>query len=187
MRPAVRYVAGWTCAALAATTVSWVAIRDVVATAAVGDPVPSGAVVAAATGVRTEAPAAGGESPAAEPTDLPTASRSPRERKPAARPTGTPTRTPSRGASEPRYGGGDPSPSAPAGDYEGFVMTGGQVVVAMREDSASLVAAVPGPGYRTETWKTDFWFRVDFASGDRRSSLIVTWHDGPPRGTVTET
>ena len=63
---------------------------------------------------------------------------------------------------------------------------GGQVVVAMGDDTASLVTAVPNRGYETQTWKTDFWFRVDFAGDERRSSIIVTWHDGPPRATVTE-
>jgi hypothetical protein len=165
--------------------VSWFAIRDVVASAAVGDPVPSGAVVAAATGRHT-GPTGRPESSGPEPTAVPTVSLSPRERIPATgRPSGAPSRTPSGTGAEtsrPPYGGGPRSTAS----YQGYALTGGQVTVAMDAHGASLVAAVPAPGFETQTWKTDYWFRVDFVGDERRSSLIVTWHDGPPRATVTE-
>jgi hypothetical protein len=66
------------------------------------------------------------------------------------------------------------------------VLEGGQVVVQMRADSASLVTAVPASGYETQTWETDAWFRVDFVAGERRSSIIVAWNGHPPTATVTE-
>ena len=48
-------------------------------------------------------------------------------------------------------------------------------------------SAVPAAGYETETWTTDYWLRVDFVNGDRRSSLIVTWYQHAPTVQVTET
>ena len=184
MRPAFRYCAGWACAALAATTVSWVAIRDVVATAAVGDPVPAGAVVAAA-GDAAE-PTGRAEVPTPAATSVPSVTLSPRAR---IRPSGGPTTDPSgRPADRPEQGGpaGPTRPSAGAGDYRGYVLEGGQVVVQMRADSASLVTAVPASGYETQTWETDTWFRVDFVAGEQRSSIIVAWNGHPPTATVTE-
>ena len=168
MRPAFRYCAGWACAALAATTVSWVAIRDVVATAAVGDPVPAGAVVAGA-GSTTE-PTGRGRVSTPTATTVPSVSLSPGQRirpssdGPATAPSGRPT--------EPSAPGGrSPWPSSTGvGDYKGYVLEGGQVVVQLRADSASLVTAVPASGYETQTWETDAWFRVDFVA--RRAAFV---------------
>jgi len=183
MRPAFRYCAGWACAALAATTVSWVAIRDVVATAAVGDPVPAGAVVAAAGAGPLPTGRAGFPTPT--PTSVPSASLSPRERiRPAEDPTTAPGGRPADRSGDHPPGG--PAGPSPTGDYKGYVLTGGQVVVQLRPDSASLVTAVPASGYETQTWKTDTWFRVDFVSDERRSSIIVAWNGTPPTATVTE-
>ena len=187
MRPAFRYCAGWACAALAATTVSWVAIRDVVATAAVGDPVPAGAVVAAAGS--TAEPTGRGGVPTPTATSLPSVSLSPGERiRPSAEPTTAPGGRPTdRSAPGARSPGRSPWPSSTGiGDYKGYVLEGGQVVVQMRVDSASLVTAVPASGYETQTWETDAWFRVDFVAGERRSSIIVAWNGHPPTATVTE-
>jgi hypothetical protein len=184
MRPAFRYLAGWTCAAVAATTVSWVAIRDVVATAAVGDPVPSGAIVAGA-----DAPEqTGWTRPSATPgpTTVPSVSPSARERVgPSPEGSAAPTARPRQD------GGGRPSrppaPSATAsGDYKGYVLRGGQVVVQMRPLSASLVTAVPAPGFETQTWQADGWFRVDFVGEERRSSIIVAFAGHAPVATITE-
>jgi hypothetical protein len=183
MRPAIRYCAGWACAALAATTVSWVAIKDVVATAAVGDPVPSQSRLTGSPAVRgpVTGPTEPGRISTPTATTVPSASLSPRERiKPT--PAGATGRS---GSDGPPRGARAPSATG-SGDYQGFVMTGGQVVVQMRSDSASLVTAVPASGFETQTWETDSWFRVDFVGDERRSSLIVAWNGQPPVATVTE-
>jgi hypothetical protein len=184
VRPAFRYCAGWVCAAVAATTVSWVAIRDVVATAAVGDPVPSGAVVAAAGDTAAEATGPARD-PAPTASAVPSVSLSPRERvRPGGGATGVPTGRPTR---DERSGRPGSTPATSVGDYRGYVLTGGQVVVQLEPLSASLVTAVPAPGFETQTWKADGWFRVDFVSAEHRSSIIVAFAGHPPIATVTET
>jgi hypothetical protein len=92
MRPSFRLWAGWVCLALTATAVSWVAIRDVVATAAVGDPVPAHAVVAVG-GAEMTAPPSAGRARQARPTATAEASAS-LETRPRL-PTATATRAPS--------------------------------------------------------------------------------------------
>jgi hypothetical protein len=97
MRPSFRLWAGWVGLALTATTLSWVAIRDVVATAAVGDPVPAHAVVAVG-GAEVTAPPVG-RARLARPTATAEASASleTRQRVPTATatPTASPTPSPS--------------------------------------------------------------------------------------------
>jgi hypothetical protein len=192
MRPAFRYCAGWACAAVAATTVSWVAIRDVVATAAVGDPVPAQSVVEARGAAGDEGTPPTGRARISTPTatTVPSASLSPRGRRSETQPTGAgtaqPTRKPER-SGYPDPPAGSPAPPATAvGEYQGYVLRGGQVVVQKSDSQASLVAAVPASGYETQTWKTDTWFRVDFVDGERVSSLIVAWNGHPPTASVTE-
>jgi hypothetical protein len=73
------------------------------------------------------------------------------------------------------------------GNDRGYVLKGGQVVVQLEPLSASLVAAVPAPGFETQTWQAAGWFRVDFVSGERRSSIIVAFANHPPIVTITET
>ncbi len=65
-------------------------------------------------------------------------------------------------------------------------MVGGQVVLELRPDSAELVSAVPAAGYQTETWKTEYWMRIDFVNGDRRSSLMASWYEQEPVIQETE-
>lgn len=43
---------------------------------------------------------------------------------------------------------------------------------------ARLVTADPEPGWHERTWYGDGWLRVDFARGERVSSMIATWN-GP--------
>jgi hypothetical protein len=167
---------------VAATTVSWVAIRDVVATAAVGDPVPSGAIVAGADAPEQTSWARPSATP--EPTTVPSVSLSPRERaRPSPEGSAAPTARPPR-----QDGGGRPpaSSATSSGDYKGYVLRGGQVVVQMRPLSASLVTAVPAPGFETQTWQADGWFRVDFVGEERRSSIIVAFAGHAPVATITE-
>jgi hypothetical protein len=61
------------------------------------------------------------------------------------------------------------------------------VTLELDATSARLVSAVPAAGYQTETWHTEYWIRVDFYDGDRRSSLIVSWYLHEPTVDVSET
>lgn len=59
-------------------------------------------------------------------------------------------------------------------------MQGGQVVLDLGTESATLVSATPADGYAVQNWRQPQWLRVDFTSGDRTSSVIVTWNGHPP-------
>ena len=107
MRPSFRLWAGWVCLALTATTVSWVAIRDVVATAAVGDPVPARAVVAVGGAQMTAPPS--GRARQAVPTATAEASASLETRARVPTATATPTASPTPSPSPTSYPSWTPS------------------------------------------------------------------------------
>src|SRR4051794_24305943 len=149
MHRLTRYCAGWVAATTLATGVSWVAIQNLVTTAALSQPaVPLGAA-AAGTPVPTltrSGPAAIRSAPAA------TSARATRSPRPAVT---APRSTPAPGASTHTTAAG-----ANDGVVQEYSLKGGQIVLELRPDSAALVSAVPGAGYRTETWKTQYWIRV---------------------------
>lgn len=184
MQRLIRYCAGWVMATTLATGVSWVAIQNLVTTAALSQ--PSGPYVAAAltvarptatpAGPTATTPAARATRPNARSTRnrvTPTASVTPSSTASAARPAAKPSRSTATATSD--------------SDVQGYALKGGQVVLELRPDSATLVSAIPGAGYQTETWKTDYWIRVDFSNGDQRSSIIVSWYEHAPVVDQTET
>lgn len=57
---------------------------------------------------------------------------------------------------------------------------GGQVVLRIYADHAEVLSATPALGYSVRSWEQTEWLRVDFTDGERTSSVIVTWNDGPP-------
>jgi hypothetical protein len=188
MHQLARYCAGWVSATALATGVSWVAIDNLVTTAALSRPLaapsPSSTSPGTDTGQAAEADQAPGTTP------------SPSAIRPAT--GGNTTPTPSRRARRPATGKVQPTPPAeqdekaapsptPASSARGYSMKGGQVVLDLRADSATLVSAVPAAGYRTESWTTEYWLRVDFVDGDRRSSMIVSWYQHAPTVERTET
>jgi hypothetical protein len=171
MHRLTRYCAGWVTATTLATGVSWVAIQNLVTTAALS-PL---AVPVLATSVPTLPPAVTRQAPRATESpkrSTPTRSTSPdrkpvdrKPKKPASKPSVTPTIAPT---------------------IKGYSSPGGQIVLELRPTSAELVSAVPAAGYQTETWKTDFWIRIDFVKGERRSSLIASWYQQEPVIQQTE-
>jgi hypothetical protein len=183
MQRLIRYCAGWVMATTLATGVSWVAIQNLVTTAALSQP----SSPYEATALTVTRPTATPTRPtatttrAARPNARSTRSRATASGRPA---TPVPSTTP---AARPAV---RPSPSAAAptseADVQGYALKGGQVVLELRPDSAALVSAIPAAGYTTETWKTDYWIRVDFANGDQRSSVIVNWYEHPPVVDQTE-
>lgn len=183
MHQLARYCAGWVSATALATGVSWVAIENLVTTAALGRPLavsaPAPARPAAAPATPTIAVTTPGPrvTRVARPEDSATSSAPPRRRPATSTSPAVPTVSPSAPVAS----------SAPEVAAKGYPMKGGQVVLDLRADSAKLVSAVPAAGYETETWRTEYWLRVDFVSGDRRSSLIVSWYQHAPTVQVTET
>lgn len=185
MQRLIRYCVGWVMATALATGVSWVAIQNLVTTAALSQ--PSGPYVSAALTVAR--PTAAPTGPA---TTTPTAratrpnARSTRSRvtpKASAPPSTSSTAAAGRPAAKPSRSAATATSDA---DVQGYSLKGGQVVLELRPDSATLVSAIPAADFTTETWKTDYWIRVDFANGDQRSSIIVSWYNHPPVVEKTE-
>ena len=172
MHRLTRYCAGWVIATTAATGVSWVAIQNLVTTAALSQPVPLAASVPTATGapVTTAVPRATGS------------------KKPG-RVSGTPapkTSATDDRAADGQAADGQAGASTKPPTVKGYSLKGGQIVLELRTDAVELVSAVPAAGYRTETWKTEYWFRVDFVGDEGRSSVIASWYDHAPVVQETE-
>lgn len=96
----------------------------------------------------------------------------------------TPSSSPSQSQSP------SPSPSAsasvsPSGIPHSYTLAGGQVTLLLTGRSARLVTAVPDAGFAVQRWSAPGWLRVDFTSGSRVSSLIVSWNGHPPSVVTT--
>jgi hypothetical protein len=190
MQRLTRYCAGWVAATTLATGVSWVAIQNLVTTAALSQPsVPFGAAAVAASvpagiptgpSVTPSAPAATEPAASTAPVRT-TAAPTPRRSAPAVRTPATPVSPAGPATPTARTPG-----SAKSASVQGYSLKGGQIVLELRPDSAALVSAIPAAGYRTETWSTEYWLRVDFARGDQRSSMIVSWYQHAPTVQQTE-
>jgi hypothetical protein len=173
MHRLTRYCAGWVAATCVATGVSWVAIQNLVTTAALSQPaIPLGAAAAPLPTVTSPGPTV-----TSSPGTITRAPATRAPRPPAAAPSSTPGR---------RAGTRTSGPAANHGTVQGYSLKGGQIVLELRPDSAALVSAVPGAGYQTQTWKTEYWIRVDFVGSERRSSLIVSWYEHAPLVQKTE-
>ena len=171
MHRLTRYCAGWVTATALATSVSWVAIQNLVTTAALS-PL---SVPVLATSVPTLPPAVTRVAPRATGT--------------AKRPTTTQTTSPGRKTvdrkpKKPAAGRSVTPANSPT--VKGYPSPGGQIVLELQPTSVELVSAVPAAGYKTETWKTDYWMRIDFVNGDRRSSLMASWYQQAPVIQQTE-
>jgi hypothetical protein len=181
MHRLTRYIAGWVIATALATGVSWVAIQNLVTTAALSQPVP--VLAAEPISIATTAPRAAVTTPAPRVTGS-------AHRSTSARPSGARTPRKSAGAGPSAAAGNNkPSPEptpTKAPTVSGYSMKGGQVVLELRPDSVELVSAIPAEGYRTETWKTDYWIRVDFVGDAGSSSVIASWYEHEPTVQQTE-
>jgi hypothetical protein len=177
MHRLTRYCAGWVTATTLATGVSWVAIDNLVTTAALS-PL---AVPVLATSVPT-APDPVVTRPARKATESPKRSTPTRTTRPARKPSAPKTSERKPRSSTPE------SPPTPTSTptIKGYSSPGGQIVLELRPTSVELVSAVPAAGYQAETWKTDYWIRIDFVKGERRSSLIASWYQQEPVIQQTE-
>ncbi|MDQ1286891.1 MAG: hypothetical protein QG622_456 [Actinomycetota bacterium] len=84
--------------------------------------------------------------------------------------------------SEPRSGGSttstEQSRSTPG--VRAVQVRGGQVLLRLAADSASLVSATPAAGHRVQTWESPGMIRVDFSAESTVSSVFVTWNGHAP-------
>jgi hypothetical protein len=151
----------WVVATVVAVTLSWYGVRSVLRGTAY-DP-PRTLPIAAAT----------------RPPVISSATHSPRP---------SPTRSsrpPAAAAPKQPPGTARPATSAPAatGDVRSYPLSGGEVVLALAADSASLVSATPAAGWKMQLWTSQpGWLRVTFtsASGTAASSVFCTWNGHPP-------
>ncbi|WP_202638286.1 hypothetical protein [Bailinhaonella thermotolerans] len=169
MRRAIGYAAAWLGAAVLASGVSWLGVREVLHGAVFDDP---GVVTVVPRGERP--PLAVSETTLASPAPRsPAPSRTAAPRAP--RPAPTPTRSPRPRATPPAQT-----------DVRSYTVRGGRVALALGPRSARLVSATPNPGYQVKTWRNKGWFRVDLVNGPRGSAVIAMWHDSPTRVEVYE-
>jgi hypothetical protein len=190
VRRVVRLGGGWLAAALAATTVSWAAIRGIV-----DDPLPGGSLGTFAVAPTPAATPPGTPLPPAPATTTADRSR-PATTTSSARTRGTPARTTqapgstrgtTRGTTTGATGaGGTTGGTATAGQLRTVDTTGGRVVLELLADEARIVSVVPAPGFQPQTWQADGWLRVDLVSPADRSSVIVTWNGQPPQVQTIE-
>ncbi|GAA1508376.1 hypothetical protein [Streptomyces synnematoformans] len=195
MRRRFVHALAWTLATLTAVTVSWLGVR----------------LMLDSTSDRPHAVPLSGGAPSARESSEPPSVGTATERPP--RPSPTPTRTPdspsaaagSEGAEEPEEPERTESPAGangsraagetaqgdrPAGsgavDVQTFPVAGGRVTFEMAGGAAELVSATPQAGWQMQIWEQTSWIRVDFVAGDRRTSVICTWHDSAPRVETNE-
>ncbi|MFF0725807.1 hypothetical protein [Streptomyces sp. NPDC004134] len=196
MRRRLVHALAWTLATLAAVTVSWFGVRLVLdSTSDRPHTVPlSGRAPSSPpplVGTATERPAPPSPTPEPETPSAPERSQGPPEReRPTESPEGTdaaeegPGESPGDGAAD---AGQQDLPAASAtGDVQTYPVAGGRVTFEMAADAAELVSATPDAGWQMQTWEQTTWIRVDFVADGRRTSVICTWHDGPPRVETNE-
>ncbi|WP_253911219.1 hypothetical protein [Streptomyces sp. CNQ-509] len=187
MRRRLVHALAWTLATLAAVTVSWFGVRLVLdSTSDRPHTVPlSGRAPSSPpplVGTATERPPPASPTPEPETPSAPESSQDPPERE---RRTASPEGT--VGAEEgPGEGRQDQPAETATGDVQTYPVAGGRVTFEMAADSAELVSATPDAGWQMQTWEQTTWIRVDFVADNRRTSVICTWHDGPPRVETNE-
>ncbi|GLZ04466.1 hypothetical protein Acsp03_19320 [Actinomadura sp. NBRC 104412] len=175
MRGAMSYVAPWLIVTAVAVALSWLGVRDVVRGAIFDRAAPepwSGPVIYA--------------SPSTPPGSVGTpAARDGHGDDQSASETLSPSPSPSRDRKAAHDGDQERR-----GEIRGFSTRGGRAVLAIcekgRRRGVRLVSATPNPGYETRVWGNQGWLRVDFIDDDRSSSVIATWHDGPPAVRIYE-
>ncbi|MFJ7419336.1 hypothetical protein ACIQXD_12035 [Streptomyces uncialis] len=116
-----------------------------------------------------------GRTPARVPSTAPVTAPPPSPKPSSAPSSGTP------GADEPMGATG----SAP-GSVKSYATDGGRAVFDIGADSVELVSATPAAGWSMQVWKQAGlgWIRVDFQSGEKRVSVIATWHEVEPKVSV---
>lgn len=178
------YGAAWLAATAAGIALSWFGLRDVVNQAALGPVNPIAPNHSPVTLVPpTSTPPE--PSPLGSPPTTTTTQRSRTSTGEAAPSTpGGPTTSSAAATSRSTPSGtappGTTQPSTAPTNVRYFDVTGGRTAIAFDENSAGLVSATPEPGYRVRTWNNTGWLRVRFTNGEQATSVIVTWHTGPP-------
>jgi hypothetical protein len=165
MRRAVLYLALWAGATGLAVTLSWLGVRAVLRGAVFDQP---GAIPVVGPVIHASpAPPTTGGTPGATPTVRP------------------PRRTP-RSALRPSSAPASPSAASRPANVRSFTSRGGRAAFSLTSGAARLVSATPAQGYGTKVTPGTGWLRVDFAAGDRTSSIIASWYQHAPTVQIYE-
>ncbi|MFJ9694211.1 hypothetical protein [Kitasatospora sp. NPDC101183] len=167
MRNGLVQLGAWVAATGAAVLLSWLGVHAVMSGAAferpTALPLPS-PKLAGAPQPATTAPTpdqARTTTQTASPAPATTAAHAP------APATPTPVRRPT------------PTPT-PTSTVQSYPIPGGRVALDLRPDKATLVSAVPDPGWQMKVWNGDMWMRVDFIRDTEANSVFVAWNGHPP-------
>ncbi|NJQ02493.1 hypothetical protein [Streptomyces zingiberis] len=197
MRRGLLHTGAWLLATGAATTLSWWGVHTALTGTAYDRPRALPLVEAADGDGASDAGAADGDDadessgpdgPGAGAESSPPPSPSPTGRKtePSAKPSPEGRAENGGRTPQPPRSEGQAAPPSADGDIKSYPVTGGRVVLDLREHSASLVSATPDAGWQMQVWEQSEWIRVDFTAGTRTTSVFCTWNGHPPQVQVVD-
>ncbi|MCG6496329.1 hypothetical protein [Kitasatospora sp. A2-31] len=186
MRNGLVQLGAWAAATGAAVALSWFGVHTVLTGAAFER--PSALPLPSASGGTRTAPDEGGPgTPAPAPAQSRTQTQAGPPSAPPAPPSVTATATASAtSARAAAPSGAQPSSRRPApaatttSSVHSYPVQGGRVALDLRPDGASLVSAVPDPGWQMQIWNEPQWLRVDFTKDGQANSVFATWNGHPP-------
>lgn len=181
---------GWTLAVAAVAGLSGFGVHQVLAEPAVAARPVAASSVILPTAPAGASPATTSRRPVAPPADqvahaAPSRTASAAASSPAASPSdsGGPSASPARAV-----GGPSAAPSASAAPASAaatgrqtYTVQGGQVVLELDASSATLVSAVPAPGWQVRVWRRSGWLQVAFTSAGDVSAVSCSWQGHPPQ------
>ncbi|WP_395296003.1 hypothetical protein ACF9IK_22965 [Kitasatospora hibisci] len=179
MRNGLVQLGAWAAATGAAVALSWFGVHAVLTGAAFER--PSALPLPSASGGARTAPDEGPGTPAPTPSRTPAPAGPPSES--PAPPSTTASATSPRAAapSSAQPSSRRPAPAATTtSSVHSYPVQGGRVALDLRPDGASLVSAVPDPGWQMQIWNEPQWLRVDFTKDGQANSVFATWNGHPP-------
>ncbi|GAA2799006.1 hypothetical protein RMN57_15435 [Kitasatospora sp. CM 4170] len=181
MRNGLVQLGAWAAATGAAVALSWFGVHTVLIGAAFERPsalpLPS-----ASGGARTapdQDPTAAAPTPPRSPAQTQAAPPSDSPAPPSATAPATAPRASAPSGAQPSSR--RPAPAATTtSSVHSYPVQGGRVALDLRPDGASLVSAVPDPGWQMQIWNEPQWLRVDFTKDGQANSVFATWNGHPP-------
>ncbi|MFJ3791986.1 hypothetical protein [Kitasatospora sp. NPDC090091] len=182
MRNGLVQLGAWAAATGAAVALSWFGVHTVLTGAAFERPsalpLPS-----ASGGARTAPDQDGATAPAPTPSQPRTQTQAGPPSESPAPPSATASATSPRAAapSSAQPSSHRPAPAATTtSSVHSYPVPGGRVALDLRPDGASLVSAVPDPGWQMQIWTQPQWLRVDFTKDGQANSVFAAWNGHPP-------
>ncbi|MFI6156633.1 hypothetical protein ACIBCA_28575 [Kitasatospora sp. NPDC051170] len=171
MRNGLVQLGAWVAATGAAVLLSWLGVHAVL----------NGAAFERPTALPLPSPKLAGAPQSAVPTATPAPTPTPAQTEtPASAPaTAAATRAPAQATAPPTRRPTTPAPTATS-TVQSVPVPGGRVALDLRPDKASLVSAVPDPGWQMKVWNGDMWLRVDFVKDEQANSVFVAWNGHAP-------